>query len=188
MPQPQFIVPQQEHAALILSWRTSQRVTRYMFTDVVHGLPEQEAWLRRCLERTDYRHWLVVHGDRPIGLVNLQDIDWAARCSASGFYIGEEEFLPLGGFILPYLYNHTFTELGFTTMTAEVMEGNIDVMRLHRVHGYVEEEPRPGGIEKDGIVYPVRRFRLTREAWQAQRNFQRYRAAFPWPVSAPPTP
>lgn len=176
-----FVVPGVEHAALVLGWRTKPWVTRFMFTDVTHGLPEQQQWMLAALARQDYRHWLVMDGDRPIGLVNLQDIDWAGKESASGFYVGEEDARPLAGFFLPYLYNHAFGDLGFAAMTALVMAGNDDVLRLHRAHGYVDEGMLEGGVVKNGGIHQVHRLRLTREGWGSRKAYQRYRADFPWP-------
>lgn len=177
-----FVVPRSSDAALTLRWRTQPWVTRFMFTDVDHGVAEQEQWLTRALSRADYRHWLVVDGERPIGFVNLQDIDWDRKESASGFYVGEEDARPLAGFFLPYLYNHAFDTLGFSAMSALVMDGNDDVLRLHRAHGYEALGLVDGGVTKNGIVHPVHRLRLTRNAWRAKTVFQRYRADFPWPT------
>lgn len=176
-----FAVPGEQHAALILGWRTQPRITRMMFSDVSHGVDEQRQWLRAAVLRPDYRHWLALDGDRPIGLANLQDIDWERRESASGFYVGEEDANPLAGFILAHLYNHAFHRLGFVAMTAQVMAENTDVLRLHRAHGYVDDGMVEGGVVKNGIRHDVHRLRLTREAWMAKRAYQRYRAEFPWP-------
>jgi RimJ/RimL family protein N-acetyltransferase len=176
-----FAVPGREHAALLLGWRSLPRVTRFMFTDVLHGQAEQEAWLDGVRSRADYRHWLVLQGGRPIGLVNLHAIDPARQSAASGFYIGEESARPLGGFVLPYLYNHGFFDLGFLTMTAQVMAENVEVLRLHRLHGYRDEGPQPEGVVKNGTRHAVHRLTLSREAWAEQPRLHRYRAAFPWP-------
>lgn len=178
-----FVVPGPDHAALVLGWRTQEWVTRFMFSDVRHGVAEQEQWMRDALSRPDYRHWLVMDGDRPIGLVNLQGIDWQGRESASGFYVGEEDARPLAGFFLPYLYNHAFHVLGFVAMTALVMDGNDDVLRLHRAHGYDHQGMVEGGVVKDGVAHAVHRLRLRREAWGTKAAFQRYRAEFPWPAA-----
>jgi RimJ/RimL family protein N-acetyltransferase len=176
-----FVVPDPRHAALTLGWRMSPRVTRFMFTDPNHGLDQQRAWLEASRAREDYRHWLVLDRGRPFGLVNLQAIDWKARRAASGFYIGEDWARPLGAFVLPYLYNHGFLDLGFEAMTAEVMEGNEEVLRLHALHGYREDGFDAGRVVKNGVEYGVHRLMLEREAWLGQPRMQRYRTAFPWP-------
>lgn len=177
-----FLVPGAEHAELTLRWRKAPRVTRFMFTDVTHGIAEQTAWLERSRSREDYRHWLVVAKERPIGLVSLQEIDWLGRTSASGFYVGEDDALPLGGFVLPYLYNHAFFELGLITMFAEVVEGNDDVLRLHALHGYAPL-PERRRVVKNGRTLLVHRLRLDREAWDEKRALHRYRAEMPWPAA-----
>jgi len=176
-----FIVPERRHAELLLGWRTSERVTRFMFTDITHGPAEQEIWLEAARARPDYRHWLAIERDRPIGLVNLHAIDWPARRAASGFYLGDEQASRLGGFLLPYLYNHAFFDLGFGELTALVMAENTDVLRLHGVHGYRRDGLEPGGVVKQGRRHEVHRLTLSRDSWLDQRTLHRYRAAFPWP-------
>lgn len=177
-----FVVPGPEHAALILKWRTTPRISRYMFTEVRHGLPEQEAWLRACPSRSDYRHWLILHGGRPIGLINLHGIDWARRQAQSGFYLGEEDALRLGGFVLPYLFNHAFLDLGFEAMLAEVMKSNAGLLAYNRGLGYIDDTPALSHVDKAGVRHDVCRLRLAREAWLRRKALQRFRAEFPWPA------
>jgi RimJ/RimL family protein N-acetyltransferase len=54
-------------AEMILNWRTSPRVAKYMKTEVDHGVLEQEQWIKSCRERPDFYHWLIVHQEKPIG-------------------------------------------------------------------------------------------------------------------------
>jgi len=176
-----FIVPEAEHAQLILDWRAKPWVADMMFNRIEHGVAEQQAWMAGCLEREDYRHWLIVAGERPIGLVNLQHIDWANRTTSNGYYIGEEDARPLGGFVLPYLYNHVFHDIGMREITAEVIADN-DIMRLNRLLGN-EETVEPGAFVRDGVAHDVIKLRLTRDKWDTMTRYKRYVAAFPWPAT-----
>lgn len=178
MPQLKFIVPQKEHAALILEWRRKPWVARAMYTKVDHDVSKQEEWLEACLQCSDYRHWLVVAGDRPIGLVNLHDIDWCARTCGNGYYIGEDDARPLAGFAVPFLYNYVFFDLGMEVLTGEVIADN-DIMRLNRLIGY-EETLHEDAFERDGEMFDIIKLRLTRDDWMTKTRFHRYRADFPW--------
>ncbi|NCZ63624.1 MAG: hypothetical protein EBY62_07460, partial [Cellvibrionales bacterium] len=48
-------------AELILNWRTSPGIAKYMKTEVDHGVLEQEQWIISCRDRADFYHWLIVH-------------------------------------------------------------------------------------------------------------------------------
>ena len=45
---------QTEDAKMILDWRTSKRVAKYMKTEVNHGVSEQEEWILNCRKRVDF--------------------------------------------------------------------------------------------------------------------------------------
>lgn len=178
MPQFQFIIPEKQHADLILKWRQQPWVAQGMYTQVDHGTAEQEKWLEYCLSRDDYRHWLVLADGRPIGFTNMQKIDWINKTTANGYYLGEEDARPLSGFVPPFLYNHAFFDLGMEEVTAEVIEGN-DIMRLNRLIGH-EETVKKDAFERDGETFDVICLRLTREVWAQKTKYHRYRAKFPW--------
>lgn len=176
-----FRPPTAEDAEKVLVWRRQDRVTRVMFTDVAPDLEQHTAWLLAGNSRQDYRHWLILHKDRPIGLINIQNLDRTKMECGSGFYIGEDEFLRLTGMVLPYLYNWLFFDHRLLAMTAEVITGNDDILRLHAAHGYRQTELRPAQVIKSGRSLAVHHLRLEREAWLAQTIWHRYRAEFPIP-------
>ena len=178
MPQFNFIIPEKQHADLILNWRRQPWVAAGMYSEITHGTAEQEQWLEDCLTREDYRHWLALANNRPIGLVNLQHIDWANKTTGNGYYMGEEDAKPLAGFIMPFLYNHAFFDLGMEVVTAEVIAGN-DIMRLNKVIGH-EETIKKDAFTRDGKTFDVICLRLTREAWDEKTRYHRFRADFPW--------
>ncbi|CAK0742896.1 putative N-acetyltransferase domain-containing protein [uncultured Gammaproteobacteria bacterium] len=176
-----FTLPTAADAQRVLSWRRQERVTRAMFSDVAPDLARHTAWLLAGTERQDYRHWLIMYRDRPIGLINLQKINRERRESGSGFYIGEDEFLRLTGVVLPHFYNWMFFDRNYRAMTAEVIAGNDEILRLHAAHGYRETALDRGRVIKNGEVFDVHHLRLEREAWLGQTAYHRYRAEFPTP-------
>ena len=127
---------QEADAKMILCWRTSPRVSKYMKTQVANDLKEQEQWIRTSRNQTNFYHWLIISQGQPIGYLSLSDYCPIGRTTSWGFYIGEEEHKGLGGLVPPFFYNFCFTELGIKQINAEMLYFNTSVIELHRLHGY----------------------------------------------------
>ena len=135
---------------MVLAWRTKPRVADVMLTKVTNDMEAQLRWFRGIKEP----YWVIHSPDKPIGLINFSE-------NSFGFYIGEDDAVPLGGLVLPYFYNHVFKT--WDALRAEVMDHNVGAIRLHKFHGYIET----------GWSHPKGRtthLLLTRYAWEQQAS------------------
>ena len=123
-------------AEMILNWRTSPEIAKYMKTEVDHGILEQEQWIISCRERPDFCHWLIVHQEKPIGYISISEYNTVVKTASWGFYIGEGEHAGLGGLVPPFFYRFCFSELGIERIDAEMLYFNTSVIDLHQLHGY----------------------------------------------------
>ena len=123
-------------AEMILNWRTSPRVAKYMKSAVDHGVIRQEQWIVNCRERPDFYHWLVVYKEKPIGYISISEYNPVVKKASWGFYIGENEHAGLGGLVPPFFYRFCFSELGIERIDAEMLYFNTRVIDLHQLHGY----------------------------------------------------
>ena len=62
-----FIEPTEEHAQLLLDWRTRPDIAGQMLSAVAYDVERQKAWLRRCAERDDYVHRILCVDGVPAG-------------------------------------------------------------------------------------------------------------------------
>jgi UDP-4-amino-4,6-dideoxy-N-acetyl-beta-L-altrosamine N-acetyltransferase len=180
-----FREPTPADAEMILSWRSKPRVTDYLNTDVDADPAGQRAWLERCRERPDYYHWIVEIGGAPAGLVSIDRLDLDADQASWGFYIGEDQFLNMGGLIPPHLYNWVFFRVGLQRLWAEVLAFNHDVIALHRQHGYALDRLVQGAVQKRGRQFDLQYMQLHRQSWVRQHRYHRFRADFPIADPAP---
>ena len=125
-----------DDAELILKWRTSEKVTKFMNSDVANDIDEQEQWISDCYNKKTYYHWIILYNKLPVGLINIQDYSEQNRTLSWGFYIGENNIDGLGAFIPPFFYNWVFNELCIKEIKIEVFFSNTRVIKLHQLHGY----------------------------------------------------
>ncbi len=168
-----------DHLTLVLQWRMRPHVADVMFTEVKDNMENQIDWFNLISKDQTKVYWIVLFGDIPIGLVNLSEIDETnSRCNA-GFYIGEVEYLNLGGLIPIYLYNHVFTNLKLNKIFGEVVSSNEGILRLHQFHGF-----RKVGTLKEHIIKHEQKVdvvvvELLASEWSKLSRFSHQTAIFP---------
>lgn len=170
-----WIPIEEEHLQLVLDWRTSEHVTRYMYTDIAYDLVQQQRWLEsiRCDEHG--RYWLMSYRDRLIGYISLTSIDRRHKRAYWNFYIGEPEYAMLAGFVGAYMYNYAFYTLDFEKLMGEVMAGNESVRKLHLQLGAREVGVLEKHIFKYDEWHDVYIYEMTKDRWSdAGKKYVRY--------------
>ena len=168
----------EEHLELIMGWRSKSEVNAGMFTHVTYDMDAQRKWFRTVSTDPACRYWLISYGDRPIGVISLEQISWTyRRCSAS-YYVGEAEYRQLGGIVPLYLYNYVFGRLKLHKMFGEVLASNETVLRIHRMHGYREVGRYKDHVCRAGQFEDVVLVELLAETWFAQGRYRHFVAEF----------
>lgn len=139
-----------EDAQMILDWRTSERVTMFMNSDMSYDLDSQVKWLEGSFSKPSYYHWIVQLGGKDVGFLNFVDWNREDKTTSWGFYIGEESALGVGGIVPSYFYNFAFDVLGVDKVFADVFYNNTGAIDLHLKQGYVFDAKRDHVIEKNG--------------------------------------
>ena len=102
-------------AKLILKWRLKKRITNFQFTDIENSLKKQINWIKKCKQKTNYVHWIILFKKKPIGFININSINKKNKSASWAWYIGSDKYIFLGGFVLPYFYNWVFNGEYFLT-------------------------------------------------------------------------
>lgn len=162
----------------ILTWRTSEFVTQFMKTDIAFDLNAQKNWFEQNKRDNKNCYWVIVYQDNPIGLLSINDINLSKQSCSWGFYIGEESARNLGGLIPPYFYNFVFNRTSLTHIIAEVMEHNMQVKKLHRLHGYKQVSVLKNEVSKAGEEFDLEVFSLSKTTWLQKKRFAKFIAYF----------
>jgi len=164
---------------LVLEWRTSEHVTTYMYTDIEKNLDRQYAWFDKITKDPTQYYWIIEYRDTPIGLISMVDLNREHGRASLGFYIGDLNYARLAGHVHAYLYNFAFFELGLNKLSAEVMEGNEGIMKIHLHHGFKQVGMYQKHIFKYDRYHDVYYFELLAETWKEEyTRFHRYTTSF----------
>ncbi|RKX24441.1 MAG: UDP-4-amino-4,6-dideoxy-N-acetyl-beta-L-altrosamine N-acetyltransferase [Candidatus Zixiibacteriota bacterium] len=125
---------------IVLQWRNSERIRSASYTDHIISMEEHRAWFRRVSEDERYLQFVFEYLGRPVGVVNISDINKADNRCVWGFYIGAED-IPRGcgsamGF---FALEHLFENLGFRKVVGEALTSNEGSVRYHERLGFIRE-------------------------------------------------
>ena len=158
-----------DDAKLILDWRTSSRITRFMGSDLEYNLENQRKWISKIGYRDDYYPWIITMSERPIGLLYVENLSIQKKETHWGFYIGEEDALGFGGFVPSYFYNFAFDMLEVDTINAEVFYNNLSVIELHLKQGYKFVPERDRVINKSDKSILLVAMSLNKEVFKSSK-------------------
>lgn len=166
-----------DDAELILGWRTSADITRFMYTDVENDVDKQRAWIERSNCRSDYHHRLICVEGVAIGYTSIQTTDVAAGIGSIGVYIGDRTF-PATMTALNFIHclNHAFCSLNHAKIVNHILATNIRALGSQKFTGYRPAGVLPGHIVKNGERIDVHVFEQSKAEWLSfRRKFKDWR-------------
>jgi UDP-4-amino-4,6-dideoxy-N-acetyl-beta-L-altrosamine N-acetyltransferase len=153
---------------MVLRWRTQPDVARQMLTEVEFNMDRQRQWFAGISASTRAEYWIIDYAGVAVGLLSLTDIDRRNRHASWGFYIGEASYRSLGGLVPCCFYNYVFNraDLNLRKLVGEVLDGNENIMRIHRLFGYRHVGVYRDHVWKDSRFHDVHLVELLREDWE----------------------
>lgn len=124
----------------IRSWRNEEYVRKFMINQKVITKEEHNKWLEKINSGNDIKLWIVYFKENPIGIVNLQKIDYKNLSSEWGFYIGEKSYRGLGlsKKILYKLLQIFFEEMKFNILYTKVLSDNKIALKVYKKFKFIE--------------------------------------------------
>lgn len=157
---------------IVLNWRKRQDIARFMLTKVVHDLDAQIEWFKKIQKSTTDEYWIIEFDARPVGVINLSEIDRVNSHATWGLYLGEKITSIEGGLIPIFFYNYIFSrnDLKLNKIYGHVLSINLTMMRMHKLCkcrnvGYYKNH-----IFRDGKYMDVHIVELLREVWLSADN------------------
>ncbi|MCX6834628.1 MAG: UDP-4-amino-4,6-dideoxy-N-acetyl-beta-L-altrosamine N-acetyltransferase [candidate division Zixibacteria bacterium] len=156
---------------LVLRWRNSERIREAMYTDHVITRDEHYAWFERVTRNNATMHFVFEREGRPLGVVNVVDIDRRNLRCVWGFYIGEEDAPRGSGTAMGYLaLECLFENEGLHRIIGEALADNEASIKYHRRLGFVEEGRLVEHVVKNGRYMDVISFAIIDRVWRATKD------------------
>jgi len=141
--------PQKE---MVLTWRNSERIRKWMYTDHVISKDEHQKFLVDLENNNNAFYWLVKMWNNYIGVVYFLRVGFRNRNTYFGIYANPQSKILGVGIKLDMLaIRLAFDYAGFHSLKLEVIEDNKHVIELHKKMGFVEEGKLKDFVLKDNI-------------------------------------
>ena len=154
-----------DDSEMILIWRNSPEIRRYMFTN--HEITESEhrSWFEKMMVDSSSEYFIFEIDKISMGVCALTDLNLKQGTTFWAAYQSPHARPGTGALMEFYLLDYVFNDLGLRKICGEVLATNKNVTSLHKSFGFTTE-----GIfikqHFDGQEYvDVHRFALFSDQW-----------------------
>lgn len=171
----------ESHLEMLMNWRSSKDVSKYLVTDIKKDMNLQKVWFDNKIKtKNPPQHWLIYMGINPIGFISMNDYI-KGKSTSWGYYIGEKNFWHVGGIISAYFYNYIFfkRDTDLKKIKGHYFSNNLKIRKLHFFYGCIETKTLSNIVEKDGVMQDIIYMEMRKSVWLKKRDkFKNYIADF----------
>ncbi|KAB8135353.1 UDP-4-amino-4,6-dideoxy-N-acetyl-beta-L-altrosamine N-acetyltransferase [Gracilibacillus oryzae] len=157
----------EEYLPIVLQWRNSDHVRFVMYNQDKISWEEHQSWFERISNNPAHRVFLYFAEQKPLGLVQISEINKNHKRCYWGFYIGEKDAPKGSGTKMGQLaIDKMFSDLQMNKICAEVMETNKISLAYHKKLGFEREGLFKQHIKNGDSYLNVVTMALLRENWK----------------------
>ncbi len=158
----------EEAIELVRNWRNSKKVSQYMFTNHHINKEEHQRWIEKLKTSDTGKAWVIKYDGKPIGLVQLSNIDYINKTTEWGFYIADDSVRGkgIGATSLYKLIEFIFDEMKFEKMRTMVLENNPVALELYKKFGFKKEGELEEKLERNEKQIDVLLMSLHKDEWE----------------------
>lgn len=166
----QFLKIREEHLEKIRLWRTSEDITKYMYTDPQITSEDQKRWYQRIVQDLSRMDWVINADGMDMGVVGLYDIVPVHRRCFWAYYLAEQaaKGKGIGRAVELNVLAYVFEQLNLHKLCCEVFEWNASVVKLHQRYGSTIEGLFREHIWKRDVYHNVVRMGILRQEWEKE--------------------
>ncbi|MDB2399721.1 UDP-4-amino-4,6-dideoxy-N-acetyl-beta-L-altrosamine N-acetyltransferase [bacterium] len=152
---------------LVRQWRTSEDVTKYMYTDPTPSTSDQIRWYESLQTNTSCKYMVIYYKGIKVGMVYLTSIDNTSKHCEWGIYIGDSKYQSKGvGAMATYkLMNYVFGDMGMNKVISMVLSYNKSAINLNESFGFKQEGYYKQHCHKNGQFYDMVGFAMLKKDW-----------------------
>lgn len=166
----------EDDLSIILSWRMSPEVTKYMYTDPVLTITDQKIWFNKISDDSTRKDWIINIDSLDVGLLSVTGIDRINRRCYWAYYLGlvEHRGKGIGRNVEMNVCHYVFEVLDMNKLCCEVLSFNSKVIQIHQKYGSAIEGVRKAHIYKNSVFYDIVEMAILKQDWEEKikGNFQ----------------
>ena len=177
-------LPLQADRDRLLAWRNRDAVRTVSLSQSLIEPEQHQAWFSKLLLEREGQLGIVCNDERPVGVIQLDQLDLQTSEATWGCHLGEIDVAPGFGATLPILgIALGLRGWGLKQLNAEVMAANKNMLGIHRRLAIRRIEPDPDPAKADegpaiqAIQFQVSQDELPAILGRADRLFPRALAA-----------
>ena len=156
---------------IMLKWRNSESIRRYMLTDHVITLKEHRAWYQRMCKDVCCEWLIAEFRSSPIGIVYITDIKEMDGTCTWGMYIGENmRDLGIGVLMEIHAIDRMIEYHKIRKIWGDTLESNKRLILMHKRFGFKEEGVFKKHVCRGDKYEDVIRIALFAHNWEAIRS------------------
>lgn len=168
----------EEDLSMIMEWRMSPEVTKYMYTDPYLTSETQRNWYKEIMSNhPKEKYWIIELDNRiDVGLLSVTNIDYVNKRASWAYYLGniEARGKGLARILECNIYDYIFETLDLNKLCCEVLEFNEGVVKIHKKYGAMIEGKFIEHIFKNGIYYNVICMATFKKDWEIKKKEIKY--------------
>jgi RimJ/RimL family protein N-acetyltransferase len=168
---------EKEDIPRFVRWLNDPEVRENLLLFAPMSLDEEEEWYNSVLKRPKEERPLAIEIEiggewLTIGNISLMRIDWHARHSEVGLFIGEKQYWNrgYGSEALRVMVGYAFDFLNLNKVYLNVYETNPRGIRAYQKVGFVEEGRLRQEVYKNGRYIDVLVMSILRSEWYSSRD------------------
>lgn len=157
---------------LVRTWRNSEDVSKYMYTDANISEEMQAEWYKRVIKDDTSEYWIIEYNGKKLGLASITDISSLYDSCSWAFYLGDTSVRGAGiGSKVEYnILSYVFENLKLNKLKCEVFSFNKKVIAMHERFGFRREAHYRAHVLKNGEYHDVVGLALLKQEWKMLKD------------------
>ncbi len=165
-----------KHTSISATWTRDSEFGRLM--DATPAYMYSESQVKEWLEKQQLLHQFAIldlQNDKPIGLIELDGVNWTFGDAFVGIGLGERDYWGrgYGTEAMNILLGYAFRELGLRRVSLTVFEYNPRAIHSYEKVGFVHEGRLRQALNRDGRRWDVLFMGILREEWEAKQLLEK---------------
>jgi len=159
---------QEKDIEQIRTWRNSDEVSSYMYSDKKITKEDQLKWFQNVVKDDTSKYWIIEYQGKQLGLASLSGINKTLNSCYWAFYLGDTSVrgAGIGGKVEYNVLRYVFEDMQLHKLRCEVFTFNDKVIKMHEKFGFRREAYYRDHCFKNGAFQDVVGLAMIESEWK----------------------